>query len=82
MLDDYRDRLAPIIRDIAARGLTPQLREALEDPDILYLNPTPQTMALEQILTENNLIIYKRVKTLAATYVPEDPQLGVGRYYA
>ncbi len=71
------DRVEAVYAKARARNLDEHLRQAIEDPDHLL-----ETRDLYQLLLEENLVLYKRVATLAETYVEPDPEMGIGSYIA
>ncbi|WP_446752842.1 ATP-binding protein [Vulcanisaeta sp. JCM 16161] len=76
------ERLMPVISEIRGRGLTRELMEVVNDSDIIQQEPTAKLMELSEILTRNNLIIYKWVETIGNVKIPKDQELGIGEYYA
>jgi len=82
MMEDYRDRLRPVVREAMSRGLGKELEMALEDVDKLFEELNEKMLELEKILVRRNLVIYKKVKTLTGKYVKEEKELGIGDYYA
>jgi len=82
MVEDYRDRLRPVVREAMSRGLGKELEMVLEDVDALFKERSEKMLELEKILVQRNLVIYKKVKTLTGKYVKEEKELGVGEYYA
>jgi len=72
----------PVINEVKGKGLTRELMEVINDPDVIQREPTSRLMELNEILTKNNLIIYKWVTTIGGTKVPRDQGLGIGEYYA
>lgn len=75
-------RLAPIIDEVRGRGLTRELNEVIEDPDVIHEKPTTRLIELSDVLTRNNLIIYKWTEAIGGVRVPKNPELGIGEYYA
>jgi len=71
------DRVEALCTRVRAEGLEEHLRLAIEDPDHLL-----EARELYRLLLEENLVLYKRVATLAGTYVEPDHELGIGRYIA
>ncbi|RLE56585.1 MAG: hypothetical protein DRJ40_05490 [Thermoprotei archaeon] len=81
-LNTLERRLTKVLTTIRSRNLENELMKAIEDPDTVHTEATPRTEQLQQILTEENLLIYKYVTTLHNTEVPSDLELGIGKYYA
>jgi len=82
LMEDYRDRLRPVVREVLSRGLGKELEMVLEDVDALFKERNEKMLELEKILVRKNLVIYKKMKTLTGKYVKEERELGVGEYYA
>jgi len=82
MMEDYRDRMRPVVREILNRGLRKELEMVLEDVDALFKEHNEKMLELEKILIQKNLVIYKKVKTLTEKYVKEEKELGIGEYFA
>jgi len=82
MMEDYRDRLRPAVREIMSWGLGKELKMVLEDVDALFKEHNEKMLELEKILIQRNLVIYKKVKILTGRYVKEEKELGIGKYYA
>jgi len=68
-------RITPMLKRVEEKGLIRQLIRIIESPDNI-------TGALEQALTQYNLIIYKAPRTLTNSKVEENHELGIGKYYA
>ncbi|RLE56064.1 MAG: hypothetical protein DRJ40_06560 [Thermoprotei archaeon] len=81
-IKELKYKLTEIIMEIKYRGLGKQLREVIENPDTLWYNVSEELRTLLKILEEQNLIIYKHHTTLTQREVPEDQEIGVGKYYA
>ncbi len=81
-LNTLERKLTKVLTTIRSRNLENELMKVIEDPDTVHTEATPKTEQLQQILTEENLLIYKYVTTLHNTEVPSDPELGIGKYYA
>jgi len=72
MVEDYRGRLRPAVKEIMSRGLGKELKMVLEDVDALFKEHSEKMLELEKILIQRNLVIYKKVKTLTGKYVKEE----------
>ena len=68
--------------EVTGRGLTRELLEVINDPDVIHLEPTARLIELSDALTRNNLIIYKWIETIGVVRIPRDLELGVREYYA
>ena len=75
-------RLTPIIDEVRGRGLTRELIEVIEDPDVIHEEPTARLIELGDLLTRNNLIIYEWTEAIGGVRVPKNTELGIGEYYA
>lgn len=82
MLVDYSRRLHSIVTSIAREGLLDKLELVLEDVDSLEKIRDKDMERLENILEDNNLILYKYTTTITGGEVAEDSEIGVGKYYA
>jgi len=72
VMEDYRDRLRLVVREVMSRGFREELEMVLEGVEALFKERSGKT------LVQRNLVIYKKVKTLAGKYVREERELGVG----
>ena len=75
-------RLHHPVRRLLEMGLKRELQLLAEDPDILWLKPSPQLTRAYRLLVRWNLMAYKGYPTLAGGKLPPNPQHGIGEHYA
>ena len=81
-IDSLKRELTDLTRTIKAGGLVGELRKVIEDPDNIYYEASPEMNRLYSILLENNMVIYKYIKTIDDKDTPKNLELGIGEYYA
>ena len=81
-LSMLKKKLLKIIISIKSKGLENELKLVIKDPDAIYHYPSQKMEELYKILVEENLIIYKYIPTITEKEIEEDPELGIGKYYA
>ncbi len=81
-LDALKRKLARVLATIRSRNLVKELKRIIENPDAVYDEPSPEMEELYRVLVEENLFVYKYIATLSGKEIPEDPDLGIGKYYA
>ena len=78
----YKTRLEKTIRSIAQKGLLNKLKETANNITTLDNIHDTKAQKLADILTEENLIIYKKWITLTGKEIPQNTEIGIGKYYA
>ncbi|MEB3779217.1 MAG: ATP-binding protein [Desulfurococcales archaeon] len=69
-------------------GLAKEIMEIVDDPDIIYYEPSRRRYEAYRILLEDNLVMYTKTPTLASwssghlESLKPDKDLGVGAYYS
>jgi len=81
-LKHLEQQLLDTIRKIKAQNLLKELQQIIEDPDNIYHQATPNMNKLYELLTEENLVIYKYINTIDNKQIPKNIELGIGKYYA
>ncbi len=82
MISDYTKRMHSIVTLIIKEGLRRELELVLEDIDSINEVMSKEMRKLEELLEENNLILYKYMTTITRKEVSRDPEIGIGKYYA
>ena len=85
MLRYYETRIREVVKKIAREGLIDELRHFVEDIVSAEKVLDRKMSILEDMLEEENLILYKHWVLLTSRYEIFDkaqPDIGIGRYYA
>lgn len=88
MLNDYIELSKRIISETVREGLLDMLKLTIDNVDTLYSLPFTEPgkggeiSKLEEILINNNTIIWKSWTMLHSEGISKDPTIGIGEYYA
>ncbi len=81
-IQPIREYLEHVLQKIREQNLTVELKQVLENPDNIYHLASPKMHKLQQILVEENLILYKHCTTITGKHIQANLELGIGKYYA